>query len=215
MADKLTMKQLKAELDELRSQVQGLSPLTSHDDSPIIAAREALDKYESLQGSIDALETQIKKLDDTKSSNDKAFGELKEAVAKDMETLRKSYSDMVEAYSRMSESVQFDYQGMEEKVDRFEKELAEARNVVTGLRDGGESAKMITTQDKKIAEMRTQMEAVFSRMTRAESRADIAEENFQRLKTESRRERTLIGVIAGVAAGVAVVVLALALAGMI
>ena len=215
MADKLTMKQLKAELDELRSQVQGLNPLTSHDDSPIIAAREALDKYESLQDSIDALETQIKKLDDTKSSNDKAFGELKEAVAKDMETLRKSYSDMVEAYSRMSESVQFDYQGMEEKVDRFEKELAEARNVVTGLRDGGESAKMITTQDKKIAEMRTQMEAVFSRMTRAESRADIAEENFQRLKTESRRERTLIGVIAGVAAGVAVVVLALALAGMI
>ena len=215
MADKLTMKQLKAELDELRSQVQGLNPLTSHDDSPIIAAREALDKYESLQDSIDALETQIKKLDDTKSSNDKAFGELKEAVAKDMETLRKSCSDMVEAYSRMSESVHFDYQDMEDKVDRFEKELAEARNVVTGLRDGGESAKMITAQDKKIAEMRTQMEAVFSRMTRAESRADIAEENFQRLKTESRRERTLIGVIAGVAAGVAVVVLALALAGMI
>ena len=215
MADKLTMKQLKAELDELRSQVQGLSPLTSHDDSPIIAAREALDKYESLQDSIDALEAQIKKLGDTKSSNDKAFGELKEAVAKDMETLRKSYSDMVEAYSRMSESVQFDYQDMEEKVDRFEKELAEARNVVTGLRDDGESAKMITAQDKKIAEMRTQMELVFSRMTRAESRADIAEESFQKLKTESRRERTLIGVIAGVAAGVAVVVLALALAGMI
>ena len=215
MADKLTMKQLKAELDELRSQVQGLNPLTSHDDSPIIAAREALDKYESLQDSIDALEAQIKKLGDTKPANDKAFEELKEAVSKDMETLKKSYSDMVEAYSVMSESVQLDYQDMEERVDRFEKELAEARNVVTGLRDGGESAKMITSQDKKIAEMRTQMEAVFSRMTRAESRADIAEENFQKLKTESRKERTFIGVIAGVAAGVAVVVLALALAGMI
>lgn len=215
MADKLTMKQLKAELDELRSQVQGLNPLTSHDDSPIIAAREALDKYESLQDSIDALEAQIKKLGDTKPANDKAFEELKEAVSKDMETLKKSYSDMVEAYSMMSESVQLDYQDMEERVDRFEKELAEARNVVTGLRDGGESAKMITSQDKKIAEMRTQMEAVFSRMTRAESRADIAEENFQKLKTESRKERTFIGVIAGVAAGVAVVVLALALAGMI
>ena len=215
MADKLTMKQLKAELDELRSQVQGLNPLTSHNDSPIIAAREALDKYESLQDSIDALEAQIKKLGDTKPANDKAFEELKEAVSKDMETLKKSYSDMVEAYSVMSESVQLDYQDMEERVDRFEKELAEARNVVTGLRDGGESAKMITSQDKKIAEMRTQMEAVFSRMTRAESRADIAEENFQKLKTESRKERTFIGVIAGVAAGVAVVVLALALAGMI
>ena len=215
MADKLTMKQLKAELDELRSQVQGLNPLTSHDDSPIIAAREALDKYESLQDSIDALEAQIKKLGDTKPANDKAFEELKEAVSKDMETLKKSYSDMVEAYSVMSESVQLDYQDMEERVDRFEKELAEARNVVTGLRDGGESAKMITSQDKKIAEMRTQMEAVFSRMTRAESRADIAEENFQKLKTDSRKERTFIGVIAGVAAGVAVVVLALALAGMI
>lgn len=215
MADKLTMKQLKAELDELRAEVQGLSPLTSHDDSPIITAREALDKYESLQDSIDALEAQIKKLGDTKPANDKAFEELKGAVSKDMETLRKGYSDMVQAYSMMSESVQLDYQDMEEKVDRFEKELVEARNVVIGLRDGGESAKMITSQDKKIAEMRTQMEAVFSRMTRAEGRADIVEENFQKLKTESRNERTLIGVIAGVAAGVAVVVLALALAGMI
>lgn len=214
MADKLTMKQLKAELDELRAEVRGMAPLTDSPE-PQAVSQEVLDKYESLKDSIDRLDTQIKKLGDTKSSNDKAMLELREAVQKDIESIRKGYAEMVDSYSVMSESVQTDYQDMEEKVDRFEKELAEARNIVTGLRDDGESAKMITAQDKKIAEMRTQMETVFSRMTRAESRADIAEENFQKLKTESRRERTLIGVVAGLAAGFACVVLALALAGMI
>ena len=214
MADKLTMKQLKAELDELRAEVRGMAPLTDSPE-PQAVSQEVLDKYESLKDSIDRLDTQIKKLGDTKSSNDKAMLELREAVQKDIESIRKGYAEMVDSYSVMSESVQTDYQDMEEKVDRFEKELAEARNIVTGLRDDGESAKMITAQDKKIAEMRTQMETVFSRMTRAESRADIAEENFQKLKTESRRERALIGVVAGLAAGFACVILALALAGMI
>ena len=214
MADKLTMKQLKAELDELRAEVRGMAPLTDSPE-PQAVSQEVLDKYESLKDSIDRLDAQIKKLGDTKSSNDKAMLELREAVQKDLESIRKGYAEMVDSYSVMSESVQTDYQDMEEKVDRFEKELAEARNTVTSLRDDGESAKMITAQDKKIAEMRTQMETVFSRMTRAESRADIAEENFQKLKTESRRERTLIGVVAGLAAGFACVILALALAGMI
>ena len=214
MADKLTMKQLKAELDELRAEVRGMAPLTDSPE-PQTVSQEVLDKYESLKDSIDRLDAQIRKLGDTKSSNDKAMLELRVAVQKDLEGIRKGYAEMVDSYSAMSESVQTDYQDMEEKVDRFEKELAEARNTVTSLRDDGESAKMITAQDKKIAEMRTQMETVFSRMTRAESRADIAEENFQKLKTESRRERTLIGVVAGLAAGFACVILALALAGMI
>ena len=215
MADKLTMKQLKTELDELRSQVQGLSPLTPKEDDTVVVSLEDYDEFVALKERLDDLDLQIRKLGDTTSSNTEAMSELKDAALRDMETLR----DDVKALYDNAESTRLRLgqalTNVENKVAVMEGELSEARNVVTGLRDSGVPAEMVTAQDKSIAEMRTQMESVFSRMTRAESRATIAEENFQKLQDESRRERTLIGIVAGVAAGFTLIVLALALAGMI
>ena len=215
MADKLTMKQLKAELDELRTEVRGMTPLTDTEE-PQIVSREVLDKYESLRDSVDALDAQVRKLGDTESENGRALEELKEAVQKDIQTLTKSHSDMVESYSTMSESVQWDYQEIEEKVDRVEKELAEARNMVTGLRAARDSdEETASAKDREIAEMKRQMDAVFSRMTRIESRSDLNDDDFQRFKRERRNEGLLSAVLSAVAAGVALVIMALALAGMV
>ena len=215
MADKLTMKQLKTELDELRSQVQGLSPLTPKEDDTVVVSLEDYDEFVALKERLDDLDLQIRKLGDTTSSNTEAMSELKDAALRDMETLR----DDVKALYDNAESTRLRLgqalTNVENKVAVMEGELSEARNVVTGLRDSGVPAEMVTAQDKSIAEMRTQMESVFSRMTRAESRATIAEENFQRLQDEGRKERTFIGIVAGVAAGFTLIVLALALAGMI
>ena len=215
MADKLTMKQLKTELDELRSLVQGLSPLTPTEDDTVVVSLEDYDEFVALRERLDDLDLQIRKLGDTTSSNTEAMSELKDAALKDMETLRddvKALYDNAEITRlRLGQALT----DVENKVAVMEGELSEARIVVTGLRDSGVPAEMVTAQDKSIAEMRTQMESVFSRMTRAESRATIAEENFQKLQDESRRERTFIGIVAGVAAGFTLIVLALALAGMI
>ena len=215
MADKLTMKQLKTELDELRSQVQGLSPLTPKEDDTVVVSLEDYDEFVALKERLDDLDLQIRKLGDTTSSNTEAMSELRDAALKDMEALR----DDVKALYDNAESTRLRLghalTDVENKVAAMEGELSAARIVVTGLRDSGVPAEMVTAQDKSIAEMRTQMESVFSRMTRAESRATIAEENFQRLQDESRKERTFIGIIAGVAAGFTLIVLALALAGMI
>lgn len=215
MADKLTMKQLKTELDELRSQVQGLSPLTPTEDDTVVVSLEDYDEFVALRERLDDLDLQIRKLGDTTSSNTEAMSELKDAALKDMEALRDDvkalYDDAQYTRIRLGQTLT----NVMNKVATMEGELSEARNVVTGLRDSGVPAEMVTAQDKSIAEMRTQMESVFSRMTRAESRATIAEENFQKLQDESRRERTFIGIVAGVAAGFTLIVLALALAGMI
>ena len=215
MADKRAMKQLKTELDELRSQVQGLSPLTPKEDDTVVVSLEDYDEFVALKERLDDLDLQIRKLGDTTSSNTEAMSELRDAALKDMEALR----DDVKALYDNAESTRLRLghalTDVENKVAAMEGELSAARIVVTGLRDSGVPAEMVTAQDKSIAEMRTQMESVFSRMTRAESRATIAEENFQRLQDESRKERTFIGIIAGVAAGFTLIVLALALAGMI
>lgn len=215
MADKLTLKQLKTELDELRSQVQGLSPLTPKENDTVVVSLEDYDEFVALKERLDDLDLQIRKLGDTTSSNTEAMSELKDAALKDMETLRDDvkalYDNAENTRLRLGQALT----DVENKVAVMEGELSEARNVVTGLRDSGVPAEMVTAQDKSIAEMRTQMESVFSRMTRAESRATIAEENFQRLQDEGRKERTFIGIVAGVAAGFTLIVLALALAGMI
>lgn len=215
MADKLTMKQLKTELDELRSQVQGLSPLTPNEDDTVVASLEDYDEFVALRERLDDLDLQIRKLGDTTSSNTEAMSELKDAALKDMETLRDDVKALYDNAENTRLRIGQALTDVENKVAVMEGELSEARIVVTGLRDSGVPAEMVTAQDKSIAEMRTQMESVFSRMTRAESRATIAEENFQRLQDEGRRERTLIGIVAGVAAGFTLIVLALALAGMI
>lgn len=214
MTEKLTMKQLKAELEELKAQVQGLSPLTPDEDDAVVVSLEDYDEFVALRERLDDLDLQIRKLGDTTSSNTEAMSELKDASLKDLEDIRDDvrilYDNAESIRLRLGQALS----NVELKVAVMEGELSEARNVVTGLRDSGVPAEMVTAQDKSIAEMRTQMESVFSRMTRAESRATIAEENFQKLQDESRRERTFIGIIAGVAAGVAVIVLALALAGL-
>ena len=215
MADQLTMKQLKTELDELRSQVQGLSPLTPNEDDTVVASLEDYDEFVALRERLDDLDLQIRKLGDTTSSNTEAMSELKDAALKDMETLRDDVKALYDNAENTRLRIGQALTDVENKVAVMEGELSEARIVVTGLRDSGVPAEMVTAQDKSIAEMRTQMESVFSRMTRAESRATIAEENFQRLQDESRRERTFIGIVAGVAAGFTLIVLALALAGMI
>lgn len=215
MADKLTMKQLKTELDELRSLVQGLSPLTPTEDDTVVVSLEDYDEFVALRERMDDLDLQIRKLGDTTSSNTEAMSELRDAALKDMETLRDDVKALYDNAENTRLRIGQALTDVENKVAVMEGELSEARIVVTGLRDSGVPAEMVTAQDKSIAEMRTQMESVFSRMTRAESRATIAEENFQRLQDESRRERTFIGIVAGVAAGFTLIVLALALAGMI
>ena len=215
MADKLTMKQLKTELDELRSLVQGLSPLTPTEDDTVVVSLEDYDEFVALRERLDDLDLQIRKLGDTTSSNTEAMSELKDAALKDMETLRDDVKALYDNAENTRLKIGQALTDVENKVAVMEGELSEARIVVTGLRDSGVPAEMVTAQDKSIAEMRTQMESVFSRMTRAESRATIAEENFQRLQDEGRKERTFIGIVAGVAAGFTLIVLALALAGMI
>ena len=156
MADKLTMKQLKTELDELRSQVQGLSPLTPKEDDTVVVSLEDYDEFVALKERLDDLDLQIRKLGDTTSSNTEAMSELKDAALKDMETLRDDvkalYDNAENTRLRLGQALT----DVENKVAVMEGELSEARNVVTGLRDSGVPAEMVTAQDKSIAEMRTQ-----------------------------------------------------------
>lgn len=204
MTEKLTMKALKAQLDELEARIESRDPVTPDDDGVVIASTVDISEFERIQTAIDEIRTELDSFKEEDIKRLRYMEELKAASNEDMKRIAK----LEEQEASIVE--------LRKKLETMSEELGEANTVVQGLRataDTDMDAK--TLQDKRIAEMKAQAEALFSRMTRAEAKAQESEERFQRFQKERRNEGLLVGILAACAAGVTLVVLALALAGMI
>ena len=204
MTEKLTMKALKAQLDELEARIESRDPVTPDDDGVVIASTVDISEFERIQTAIDEIRTELDSFKEEDIKRLRYMEELKAASNEDMKLIAKL------------ESQEASIAELRKKLEAMSEELGEASTVVQGLRataDTDMDAK--TLQDKRIAEMKAQAEQLFSRMTRAEAKAQESEERFQRFQKERRNEGLLVGILAACAAGVTLVVLALALAGMI
>lgn len=204
MTEKLTMKALKAQLDELEARIDARDPVTPDDDDVVIASTVDISEFERIQTAIDEIRTELDSFKEEDIKRLRYMEELKAASNEDMKRIVK----LEEQEASIAE--------LRKRLETMSEELGEASTVVQGLRataDTDMDAK--TLQDKKIAEMKAQAEVLFSRMTRAEAKAQESEERFQRFQKERRNEGLLVGILAACAAGVTLVVLALALAGMI
>lgn len=219
MSDKLTLKQLKAELDALDAIVKGMSPYTSMAEGPTAVSQETLDRYEMLEESMKTLRDSVSSLSEKQSCNETAIAELAQAAKEDMEAL-KSMATEEDVTERMA--------NLYNRIESLEKELKEAKKVVTGLRaDADSDMERRTSKEQSIEELRRQMDSIFSRMVKAESKASEqdsklvdaekkardADAKLYSFQKEQRNERLLIAVITAGALGVSLVVLALTLAG--
>ena len=204
MTEKLTMKALKAQLDELEARIDARDPVTPDDDGVVIASTVDISEFERIQTAIDEIRTELDSFKEEDIKRLRYMEELKAASNEDMKLIAKL------------ESQEASIAELRKKLETMSEELGEASTVVQGLRataDTDMDAK--TLQDKRIAEMKAQAEQLFSRMTRAEAKAQESEERFERFQKERRNEGLFVGILAACATGVALVILALALAGMI
>ena len=198
------MKARKSQLDELEARIESRDPVTPEDDGVVSASTVDISEFERIQTAIDEIRTELDSFKEEDIKRLRYMEALKAASNEDMKRIAK----LEEQEASIAE--------LRKKLETMSEELGEANTVVQGLRataDTDMDAK--TLQDKRIAEMKAQAELLFSRMTRAEARADENEERFQRFQKERRNEGLLVGILAACAAGVTLVVLALALAGMI
>ena len=204
MAERLTIKALKAQLDELEAKIDSRDPMVPDSNDVVIAGAVDISEFERIQTAIDEIRKELDSFKEEDIKRLRYMEELKAASNEDMKLIVK----LEEQEASIAE--------LRQRLESLSEELGEANTIVQGLRataDTDMDAK--TLQDKNIAEMRAQAEKLFSRMTRAEARAQESEERFERFQRERRNEGMFIGILAACAAGFTCVILALALAGII
>lgn len=204
MTDRLTLKQLKAELDTLTARVEGLDPLAPSDDHAIASVVD-VEEFERVRSACADLGRGIDELRDVATGQSRMVDELRESASADMR-------DALDRIDTAGESLA----QLRADVERISAELAEANEVVNGLRaDARTDLTARETEMLRIQEMRAQMDGVFQRMVKVEQSVVVDEERDTRFRREIYNESLLACVVAGVSAGVAIVIMALALAGMI
>ena len=219
MADKLTMRQLKTELDELRSKVDGLSPTIPDEDGNVIVSGPTLEEFTEVRAGIASLQESIDRLILRDNEQRASIKELAQAANTDMDTLSRDIGSLNVSKEEQDRIIS----ELRDRIDTLSRELEEALATVDGLRA---SAKTDMTEaerkEAELKEMQTRMNDVFKRMSRVENyhegvvkQMEERDTKFNSFQRESRNERTLIAVLASAALGVTLVVLALALAGMI
>lgn len=204
MTDRLTLKQLKAELDTLTARVEGLDPLAPSDDHAIASVVD-VEEFERVRSACADLGREIDELRDVATGQSRMVDELRASASADMR-------DALDRIDTAGESLA----QLRADVERISAELAEANEVVNGLRaDARTDLTARETEMLRIQEMRAQMDGVFQRMVKVEQSVVVDEERDTRFRREIYNESLLACVVAGVSAGVAIVIMALALAGMI
>lgn len=204
MTDKLTLKKLKADLDELRAEVMTLDPMMMPPEGPLITDAVSISEFERLEDSLREISARVDGMM-SKDDGGAAVDELREALDAD---IREIGSDVERYRETITE--------LRQKVETLEEELAQAQEVVTGLRATADTdATAKEAQDRKVADMRKQMESIFERMVKNEQKVLVNEDSFKRFQRERRNESTLLLITAAFAAGVSLVILAVALAGLI
>lgn len=213
MTDKrLTMKELQAQIDDLRKSIDGLAPIQPVSE-PQSASALDMDEYERVKTALSEIESEVAKLKDGFKSQSEAMGELKEALSSDIEDVGKKIDETKASIPSDKEDVLLD---LRQRIEALSEELAEARQVVQGLRATSETdLSQRELQDKKYQEMKKQADAMFARMVKVEQGRQVDVDNFKRFQKERRNEGLFIGILAAVALGFTAVVLALALAGVI